>query len=229
MIGDEMRHFIHYHKYTDAMKRIKEAPEVPIARYDDGTYMMGNIGSSKFDKIGSDKPFPAELAGNTVWGVSRNQGQWYITNRLNVTWVGPREDIPEDVTTATIGEMQYYATCPSDSAWYYQMGACGAVGDLNLPTFGKTLNELSMIQLSGLFAEIDPASFVFYPESSEDEVPHESDICELDFLACCINCGAPIHVDSIGCDNAQHGCGVDHPFDPQPNWEPGCGWNFIEE
>lgn len=218
-----VRHFIHYHKHKDAMKRLKEASEIPIAEYSDGKLMKYPI--SFFDKVGRNRAFPEDLIDCVVWGVSKNKGKWYISTPLRVKWTGPREDIPDYVTTSTLfEEMSHYATCPTEDSWYYVLAECAAVGDLHLPRFGKRLKQLSSIQFSGLFTEIDSSSFIHYTVAGDDSYK-----LPLEELSICIHCNSITCIDSDYCELEEGGCGNDFPFDPRPSYHDGIrtDWKAI--
>ena len=100
--------------------------------------------------------------GDTIWGFTKNRGQYFITGSLIVKWFGEVEDIPEYITSNTLfNHKKYAAGCPTSEAGSYGAVELEELELAVLPNYngGVELRSLSNIQLNGLFQEID-ATFV---------------------------------------------------------------------
>ena len=135
--------YLHYHSWDLAHERI--------------TRMKNEI--DKFDKVARKNPFPQEVIGSTIWGITKNKGEWFFTGAFIPTWVGHREQIPSDVSKIQLQGKEQYATCPESNA-ICEHGIYGPIiglGEIIIPQLGKTLDEVAEIsqRLSGFFKKID--------------------------------------------------------------------------
>jgi len=133
-----MVHYLHYHKWSLVLERIRRS----------------GVGPDPFDKIGSDNRMPGDIVGSTVWGITRNEGEWFFTGRIDVKWSGRLEDMPESVSRPKLSPLSHYAACPEDEAMNHGLYEVG-IGSLFIPRLGKTLEELDTIQLSGFLESLD--------------------------------------------------------------------------
>lgn len=138
-----MTTYLHYHSWGLANER--------IAR------MKNNI--DKFDKVARRYPFPQEVIGSTIWGITKNKGEWFFTGKFVPTWVGHREKIPSDVSSIQLLGKEQYATCSEEKAVCEHgiYGPIDGLGSIMIPKFGMTLDEVAKIsqRLSGFFQKID--------------------------------------------------------------------------
>ena len=138
-----MATYLHYHSWDLANERISR--------------MKNQI--DKFDKIARKNPFPPEVIGSTIWGITKNKGEWYFTGKFVPTWVGHREQIPADVSRIQLFGKEQYATCSEESAVCEHgiYGPIDGLGDITIPKFEMTLDEVAEIsqRLSGFFQKIN--------------------------------------------------------------------------
>jgi hypothetical protein len=112
-----------------------------------------------FDRCTKNQPWPSRLeVGDTIWGVTKNQNRYFVMGSLVVTWFGEAEDAPDYITSETLFEDKRYAAgCPTDAATAYRAEEMDELAYAVLPNYkgGVELRELSNMELSGFFQEVD--------------------------------------------------------------------------
>ena len=134
-----MAHYMHYHSYTDVMKRIQNHPKSP------------------FDKITTDLGMPEKFEnGDTIWGCTAkkigSEVCWYVLGRLDVTWHGLVIDVPDYVTSEFLfKEKKYTCCCPTSSAGKYRMVEVDEFRYAYLPDWGggKFVGDLANNERGG--------------------------------------------------------------------------------
>jgi hypothetical protein len=188
-----------------ALSKVREIGITP-----DGERIMSELGSVVHDHIGSNTPIPDEVIGGCVFRIALHKGEWFVDAPMMVHWVGHREDIPDFVESEIHGDYEYFAAQPSGRglrSTYYAYTHCEGVAGIQFPSLGKAVSELSQEELDGLFAEIDPESFVVIDENG-DEMHWDSTFH-------CINCNEIIHEDDDA-NNCCGQCGCSEPGHPAP-------------
>ena len=99
-----MTHWLHYHAKAGVEERRRKHPRMP------------------FDRISTSKALPSDLKiGDTIWGFTRIEKEYYLMGSLVVQWFGNTEDVPENVTSESLfNHKKYAATCPTTEATPYK-------------------------------------------------------------------------------------------------------------
>jgi hypothetical protein len=191
-----------------------------------GEKITSHLGSVIHDYIESSSPFPDDIVEAEIIRISRHTNYqepvtWFVDTALTVHWTGHRDEIPDFLTSKISGDYEYFVAQPSlkgIASPYYSFTDCEGVGEIMIPSMGKTLGELSEEDLQGLFVEIDIDTFVLLDENSEE-------MCWNDTFHC-INCSELIHVDDDA-NNCCGRCGCREPSHPAP--EDVDFWDLHEE
>ena len=105
------------------------------------------------DKLSSDLS-----VGDTIWGFTRNENQYYLMGSMTITWIGESQKIPEYVTSELLfKQKRYKACCPTDDAGIYKAIALDELVYAPLPNFdgGSELGDLPTISLQGFLQVVD--------------------------------------------------------------------------
>ena len=111
-----------------------------------------------FDKMTSDKLSSDLSVGDTIWGFTRNENQYYLMGSMTITWIGESQKIPEYVTSELLfNQKKYTACCPIDDAGIYKAIALDELVYAPLPNFdgGSELGDLPTISLQGFLQVVD--------------------------------------------------------------------------
>ena len=135
-----MTHWLHYHSWQGVQTRKKEHARMP------------------FDRMTSDKLSSDLKLGDTIWGFTRNDNQYYLMGSLEVAWVGESNEMPSYVTSGELfNPKKYTACCPTSDAGIYKAIALDELVYAPLPNFdgGRDLGELPTISLQGFLQQVD--------------------------------------------------------------------------
>ena len=136
-----MTHWLHYHGWSGVEERRLKHPRMP------------------FDRCSRDQPWPSSMnIGDTIWGFTRNDGEYFITGSMVVQWMGLSEDIPEYITSDTLfNYKEYSAGCPTNMATEYKAILSEELRFAFLPKYkgGCELKDVSTIELRGFLQELD--------------------------------------------------------------------------
>lgn len=140
-----MTHWLHYHGWTGVEERRRKHAKMP------------------FDRISTSKPLPSNLKiGDTIWGFTRNENEYFLMGSLVVQWFGNSEDVPENVTSDSLfSSKKFAATCPTNEASVYRKVLVDEMAYCELPHYkdGSTIGDIkSTSELMGFFVEVDEAS-----------------------------------------------------------------------
>ena len=105
------------------------------------------------DKLSSDLK-----VGDTIWGFTRNDNQYYLMGSLQVAWIGESHEMPSYVTSGELfNQKKYTACCPTSDAGIYKAIALYELVYAPLPNFdgGRDLGELPTISLQGFLQQVD--------------------------------------------------------------------------
>jgi len=135
-----LTNWLHYHAWEGVQTRRRKFASMP------------------FDKITSDKLSPELKVGDTIWGFTRNENQYYLLGSITITWIGTSQDIPDYVTTELLfNQKKYTACCPTEDAGVYKAIALDELIYAPLPNFdgGSELGKLPTISLQGFLQIVD--------------------------------------------------------------------------
>ena len=76
-----MANWLHYHAWEGVQTRKRKHAFMP------------------FDKMTSDKMSPDLKIGDTIWGFTRHDNQYYLMGSMTISWIGESKDIPDYVTS----------------------------------------------------------------------------------------------------------------------------------
>jgi len=140
-----MTHWLHYHAKDGVEERRRKHPRMP------------------FDRISTSKALPSDLKiGDTIWGFTRIEKEYYLMGSLVVQWFGNAEDVPENVTSESLfNHKKYAATCPTTEATPYKKVFIDEMPYCELPFYkgGSTIGDIrATTELIGFFVKVDEAS-----------------------------------------------------------------------
>ncbi len=135
-----MTNWLHYHAWEGVQTRKRKHAFMP------------------FDKMTSDKLSPELKIGDTIWGFTRHDNQYYLMGSMTITWLGESKDIPDYVTTELLfNQKKYTACCRTEEAGIYKAVALDELVYAPLPNFdgGSELGDLPTISLQGFLQVVD--------------------------------------------------------------------------
>jgi len=135
-----LTNWLHYHAWDGVQTRKRKHAFMP------------------FDKMTSDKLSSDLSVGDTIWGFTRNENQYYLMGSMTITWIGESQNIPEYVTSELLfNQKKYTACCPTGDAGIYKAIALDELVYAPLPNFdgGSELGDLPTISLQGFLQVVD--------------------------------------------------------------------------
>jgi len=210
------RYFAMFVNHSEMKTKADLATERDIGVTSEGEKITSSLGSVIHDHIGSNRPFPEDIVGCIIFRISRAvpfkgaSATWFVDNGFSVYWSGRLDDIPDYVTSQISGDHEHFVAQPTASGLgspYYSFTSCEEVGEVLIPSLGKTVGELSEKDLPDLFIEVDIDTF--HVEDGDGEQMPWVDTFH------CISCSEIIHDD----DDSNGYCGkcyCPEPAHPAP-------------